>query len=55
MPIGQEHQFGRLPYIVVVIDELAESLSGDKLRAALRWVATGCVVRGLARVIDMLG
>jgi signal transduction histidine kinase len=35
-----------------VLDELAGSLSGDKLRAALRWVAAGCTVRGLARDIE---
>ena len=35
-----------------MLDELAETLSGDKLRAALRWVASGCTVRGLARDIE---
>jgi signal transduction histidine kinase len=35
-----------------LLDELAASLSGDKLRAALRWVAAGCTVRGLARDIE---
>jgi signal transduction histidine kinase len=40
------------PVSLGLLDELAESLSGDKLRAALRWVATGCVVRGLARDIE---
>jgi signal transduction histidine kinase len=35
-----------------ILDELSEALSGDKLRAALRWVAAGCTVRGLARDIE---
>ena len=35
-----------------LLDELADTLSGDKLRAALRWVAAGCTVRGLARDIE---
>ena len=35
-----------------ILDELAGALSGDKLRAALRWVAAGCTVRGLARDIE---
>jgi signal transduction histidine kinase len=35
-----------------ILDELAGSLRGDKLRTALRWVAAGCTVRGLARDIE---
>jgi len=35
-----------------LLDELAASLRGDKLRAALRWVAAGCTIRGLARDIE---
>ena len=34
------------------LDELAAALAGDRLRAALRWVAAGCTVRGLARDIE---
>jgi signal transduction histidine kinase len=35
-----------------MLDELAAAISGDQLRAALRWVAAGCTVRGLARDIE---
>jgi signal transduction histidine kinase len=35
-----------------LLDELAATIAGDKLRAALRWVAAGCAVRGLARDIE---
>jgi signal transduction histidine kinase len=35
-----------------LLDELAGALSGDKLNAALRWVAAGCSVRALARDIE---
>ncbi len=35
-----------------LLDELAATISGDQLRAALRWVAAGCTVRGLARDIE---
>lgn len=35
-----------------LLDELAAALSGDKLRAAVRWLAAGCTVRGLARDIE---
>jgi len=35
-----------------MLDELAETLSADKLRVALRWVAAGCAVRGLVRDIE---
>ena len=35
-----------------LLDRLAGVLSGDQLRAALRWVAAGCTVRGLARDIE---
>jgi len=34
------------------LDELAESLSGELLNAALRWVAYGCAARSLAREIE---
>jgi signal transduction histidine kinase len=37
---------------IALLDELAETLSGEKLHAALRWVAAGCTVRGLARDIE---
>ena len=34
------------------LDDLARALSGEKLAAALRWVAAGCMVRSLARDIE---
>jgi signal transduction histidine kinase len=34
------------------LDELAAALGGDKLGAALRWLAAGCTVQGLARDIE---
>lgn len=34
------------------LDELAESLDGELLDAALRWVAYGCAARSLAREIE---
>jgi signal transduction histidine kinase len=34
------------------LDELAQSLSGEVLDAALRWVAYGCAARSLARDIE---
>src|SRR6185312_2028790 len=34
------------------LDELAAAVREDQLRAALRWVAAGCTVRGLARDIE---
>lgn len=34
------------------LDDLASALRGEKLDVALRWVAAGCAVRGLARDID---
>jgi signal transduction histidine kinase len=35
-----------------LLDDLAATLTGDQLRASLRWVAAGCTVRGLARDIE---
>jgi signal transduction histidine kinase len=35
-----------------LLDELAAAITGDQLRASLRWVAAGCTVRGLARDIE---
>lgn len=35
-----------------LLDELANGLTGEKLSATLRWVATGCALRGLARDIE---
>jgi signal transduction histidine kinase len=34
------------------LDQLAAAVSGEQLRVALRWVAAGCTVRGLARDIE---
>jgi signal transduction histidine kinase len=35
-----------------LLDQLAAAVSGEQLRVALRWVAAGCNVRGLARDIE---
>ncbi len=35
-----------------LLDQLADTLSGDNLRTALRWVAAGCTVRSLAQDIE---
>jgi signal transduction histidine kinase len=35
-----------------MLDELAAAVTGAQLRVALRWVAAGCAVRGLARDIE---
>src|SRR5690606_7868905 len=37
---------------IETLDQLAATLSGDKLRSALHWVAAGCTVRSLARDIE---
>ena len=37
---------------LALLDDLAATVSGDQLRASLRWVAAGCTVRGLARDIE---
>jgi len=37
---------------VALLDELAAVASGEQLQVALRWVAAGCTVRGLARDIE---
>jgi signal transduction histidine kinase len=37
---------------LAALDELAESLDGELLNAALRWVAHGCAARSLAREIE---
>lgn len=37
---------------IEMLDQLAGTLSGDKLRSALHWVAAGCTVRSLARDIE---
>jgi signal transduction histidine kinase len=37
---------------VAMLEELAAKLTGEKLDAALRWVASGCTVRSLARDIE---
>ncbi len=37
---------------LTLLDELAGTLSGEKLSATLRWVAAGCTLRGLARDIE---
>jgi signal transduction histidine kinase len=35
-----------------LLDQLAAAVSGEQLGVALRWVAAGCTVRGLARDIE---
>jgi signal transduction histidine kinase len=35
-----------------LLDELSAIVSGDQLRTSLRWVASGCTVRALARDIE---
>jgi signal transduction histidine kinase len=37
---------------LALLDQLAATISGDQLGAALRWIAAGCTVRGLARDIE---
>jgi signal transduction histidine kinase len=37
---------------LAMLDELAATLSGEKLRATVHWLAAGCTVRGLARDIE---
>jgi signal transduction histidine kinase len=37
---------------LALLDELASTLSGEKLGVTLRWVAAGCTIRGLARDIE---
>ena len=37
---------------IAALDDLAESLEGEVLDAALRWVAYGCAARALAREIE---
>ncbi|HET7468859.1 MAG TPA: ATP-binding protein [Gemmatimonadales bacterium] len=37
---------------LALLDRLAAAVSGEQLRVALRWVAAGCTVRGLARDIE---
>ncbi len=43
---------GETAVTLAALDELAESLEGDVLDAALRWVAYGCAARSLAREIE---
>ena len=40
------------PVTLKVLDELAGAVSGEQLRASLRWVAAGCTVRALTRDIE---
>jgi signal transduction histidine kinase len=37
---------------LALLDELTAAVSGDQLRASLRWVAAGCAVRALARDVE---
>ena len=43
---------GETDVSLILLDELAGMLHGEKLIAALRWVAAGCTLRGLARDIE---
>src|SRR5262249_35440929 len=37
---------------LAMLDELASMLSGEKLGATIRWIATGCKLRGIACDIE---
>src|SRR5262249_14706152 len=37
---------------LAMLDDLASILSGDKLGATIRWIATGCKLRGIACDIE---
>jgi signal transduction histidine kinase len=37
---------------LAMLDDLASMLSGEKLGATIRWIATGCKLRGIARDIE---
>jgi signal transduction histidine kinase len=37
---------------LAMLDQLASTLAGDKLSATIRWIATGCKIRGLTRDIE---
>ena len=43
---------GETNVTLALLDELAAAVHGDQLRAALRWVAAGCTVRGLAQDVE---
>jgi signal transduction histidine kinase len=43
---------GETNVTLALLDELAAAVPGDQLRAALRWVAAGCTVRGLAQDVE---
>jgi len=43
---------GETNVTLALLDELAAAVRGDQLRAALRWVAAGCTVRGLAQDVE---
>jgi len=43
---------GETEVTLTLLDQLAGTITGEQLRAALRWVAAGCTVRGLARDIE---
>ena len=43
---------GETNVTLALLDELAAALDGDRLRVALRWVASGCMVRALTRDVE---
>ena len=43
---------GEANVTLALLDELAAALDGDRLRASLRWVASGCTVRALANDVE---
>jgi signal transduction histidine kinase len=43
---------GETNVTLALLDELAGAVDGDQLRASLRWVAAGCIVRGLAQDVE---
>lgn len=43
---------GETNITLALLDELAAVLDGDRLRASLRWLASGCTVRALAKDVE---
>ena len=49
---GLAAPLGETNVTLALLDELAAALDGDRLRVSLRWVASGCTVRALARDVE---
>ncbi|MGN6392027.1 MAG: ATP-binding protein [Gemmatimonadales bacterium] len=43
---------GETNVTLALLDELAAAVDGDRLRVALRWLASGCTVRALAKDVE---